>query len=403
MSSITKINKKNKNPSVSWKILVGALLVIIAVMVHHLIVSFVGVEMVDLRLHETDVNILYSTDMHADFHSYGGSSFFYVHRGQMQYMSSSGDLLWHFPLSLTVPIMATRGETVAVGEERGRRVYVFNAEGQLWYRADFLHPVIYYSVNRSGYLSVILSTEGGYEVRVHAPGNVTEYLYRNIIPNANRFPIAVDTSEDGRFVSIAVLDVGATAMISRVLFSFTRDFVEAQPFTDGLIFMTEFHGEFAFRTHFTECGRVLVFTDRQITAFMPETENEFFRELWRIPLRNQLDELYIHDRGFAYVTGTPFLNQRQATPAGVLHMYSFDGEITGTLELGRRASPVHLSARGDAVLLGMGRTFYAVRHDGTRLWTYNATHDVHHMIFLENTDTVLLGGINSASVRRRAR
>jgi len=400
---VKKTTKKKGNSSVSWKILVVSLLVIIAVMVHHLIVSFFGVEAVDMHLQETDVIIRYNTDMHADFHSYGGNNFFFVTREHMQFKSSTGDDLWQYPLSLSVPIMASRGETVAVGEERGRRVYVFNAVERLWYRAEFQYPVIFFSINRSGYLSVILSTDAGYEVRVHSPGYVNEYLYRNIIPNANRVPIAVDTSEDGRLVAISVLDVGTNVMTSRVLFSFTRDFVEAQPFTDGLISIAHFPGEFVFRIHFTECGRALVFTDRQIVTFMPGMQEDLLNEQWRIPLRNQLGELHIHDNGFAYVTGVPFLNQRYATPAGVLHMYDFEGEMTGSLEVGRQASPVHLSARDNAVLLGMGRTFYAVQNDGTRLWTYIATLDVHHMIFLENTDTVLLGGINSASVRRRTR
>ena len=352
----------------------------------------------DLHMAATGVTIDYRFDMRAAFHSHGNTLFFATRDGLQSLSVARGDVQWQQAFHFNDPILVRRGETLAIGESLGRRIYVFGPGG-LRYAADFDEPVLHFSVNQAGYLATILRLGTGYEVRVHSPAHFAQPLYRRTIREANLYPVAVDVSEDGRVIALALLDVHLL-MVSRVQFSYIRE-VDGRGFVDGLFAMENYPGELVFDLRFTRCGRALVFTDSHIIGFQLGGQHNL-PEIFRIPLHNRLDKLYVGEQGFAFVTGEPDLNAAEALAEGNLHIFDMQGRPTGYYPLTRRVSHLTLGP-GNAALVGMDRTFYAVSAQGVRLWTHTTYFDVRQILFLGNTDTVLIAGNHNATVMQRVR
>jgi len=390
---------EKRKPSPAKKILIAILLLSAVFLIQHFIFNVLGIQTrQDLIMTDTEIGISYSFDMSASFYSPGGRFFFFGSRDGMQYISSTGEVRWQHNLNISQPVMIGRGDIAAIWEPDNHRIYVFGPSG-LMYEAALQHPVLYFTVNQTGYLSVITRTGIGYEIHVFNPADPHNPLYgfRAPINDANVFPMSVDVSDCGTYVVKALLDVNVT-MLSRLTFSYIRR-VDSPGTLDGFIASYQFPDEFIIQARFVEGNRLLVLTDQQIRGF--DAGEGTHNPQWNVPLYNQPDQWVVGQSGFAFVTGDAFLNQPEADDPGVLYIYNFNGQPTGTYELGRRAT--HLSMGHGTALVGMGRTFYAISAQGTRLWTASAIQDVHDKFFLDNTDAVLLVGGTRAAVMRRLR
>jgi len=393
------MEEKSERLSPAKKMLIASLLLIGAALVQHLVFDLVGVEArQDLIMTDTGIGIDFGFDMQPSFHSPGARHFFFAARDGVQVLNSTGELRGLHSFDMNQPKMVGSGDMVAVGESGGQTVYVLNSN-RLMYTASLQHPALYFTVNRTGFLSVIMKTDTGYILQVFNPNNAYDPRYglRAPLNDVNVFPFSIDVSDCGTYVAKAFLDVD-TFLTSRLKFSYFRR-AESRGMPEGLIASNSFPDEFIYRVRFTACGRLIVVTDKRIMGF---SVGDSSRELlWEVPLHNRPDLLHLGERHFAFVTGDAFLNDSEASSPGVLHIYDFNGNQTGSYDIGRRAT--HLSMAHGTVLVGAGRTFIAVNSHGTRLWTYSAMMDVREMIFLDNTDTVLLSGGTGASVMRRLR
>ena len=386
---------EKKKPSMARNLFILVLVVAGIAVVQHFF-GFFGVEArQDLRMTDTEIGLQYNFDVQASFHSYSGRYFFFSTRDGIQHVSStSGESSWQHSFSMARPVMVGRGNVVAVGEENGQSIYVFDTSGLL-YAVQLPNPLLYFTVNISGYLSAIVRTEVGYMILVYSPSNPDSYIYRAPFNDNNVFPFSVDVSNCGTYIAKALVDVNRL-LFSRLTFSYVRR-VDSRGVPDGLFAAYELPGELIVRSRFTNCGKVIVVTDRRILAYEPGTQGN----LWSINFYNQPDRLHIGDNKLAFVTGEAFINEIEAKSPGVLHIFDFNGLLLSTYDLERRAN--HLSISHNTVLVGTDRTFYAINQQGTRLWTYTAMQDVRQMLFLENTDTILQAGGNRATVLRRLR
>ena len=397
MQFMDKGRDEKKKLSPGRKLLIASGLLIAAALVQHLVFDMIGVEARgDLHMVDTAIGVSYGFDMHPSFYAPGGRSFFFAARDGVQNLTSGGELRWQDGFNLALPLMVGRGDIVAIGEPNGHKIYVYGPDGYL-FSVNLPHPAIYFTVNASGYLSVIMQTGSNYIIEVFHSDD--RHYYRMPIYDTNVFPFSVDVSNCGTYVAKALLDVD-TLILSRLTFSYVRRAESrAHMMTEGMFRSYRFDNEFIVRVRFTDCGRVIAVTDKQIIGFMADSGHQGSE--WSIPLHNRPDKLYIGDNILAFVTGDAFLNDPNADAVGVLHIYNFDGRHTGSFDLGRRAT--HLTMNHNTVLAGTDRTFYAINQQGNLLWEHSAIQDVRDMIFLDNTDTILLAGGTRAMVMRRIR
>ena len=355
----------------------------------------------DMQLVNTQVRISYGFDAHPSFHSNSSRFFHFVTRAGIRYVASDGTNREHHQFSLTRPRMATRGNIVAVGEaERGRIIFVYDSSEHLYTVAPD-NPVLGFSVNGSAYLSVITQRDDGYGIHVFNRRNIVEPLYSKRVSQGVSpmlMPVAAEVSDNGRFIAVAYLDLNVQ-LTTIVDFMFINQ--EDAPWgTDGLFAQKSFPDEILLGMRFMANNTVLIITDRRINLY--NTTGDEVQLAWSVELHNNLDQLAFYgDTRFAFVSGAPIgVGNSEADPVGTVNMFNLSGQ-TGSFELGRAAT--HLSMGHNAVIVGSNRYFHAVNARGESLWHHNAVHDVRDMIFLDNTDTVLIAGPNRAYVWRRQR
>ncbi|MCL2362496.1 MAG: DUF5711 family protein [Defluviitaleaceae bacterium] len=379
-------------------VLIGIIIIAIAFLAQS-VFGLSGFGASNMRLVNTDNGVSFAFDSNPSFHSNGGRFFYFVTRTGVRYVNDRGESRWSESFTITRPHMATRGDMVAVGEaDSGRAIYVYNSEGHL-YTQNLDHPARGFYINAAGDLAVIVQLDSGFEVSVYNQLRHYDRLFGTQISQTARpmhIPVVADVSECGRFVAIAYLD------FDRHL----STLIEFWPIgnapwgTDGLFAQMEFPGEGFINMRFMTDNNVLIITDSRIT--LQRIVGNALEEVWTEPLHNRLDQLaFCGNNRFAFAAGAPSTpDGRYADPLGTVNIFDISGQ-TGSFQLGRRIT--HLSMGNNAVIVGADRHFHAVNATGNSLWYYNAIHDVRDIIFLNDTDTVIIAGPNRAYIWRRQR
>ena len=382
-------------------LLVGVLIFGLAALVQFTF-NLVNIGGEDIRMVNTGHGVTYAFDANPSFYSNGSRNFYFALRTGIRLVPSGGGAYrWQESFSFTRPHMAARGDVVAVGElGQGRKIYVYNADGNM-YSVDLNHPVTGFSVNAAGYLSVITQVDGGFHIRVFNQHNNSSHMWEWRSYHVNyplRFPVAAELSGDGRYIAIAYWNADGTQLATDVQF-WETDNREVRFGTDGL-FAGEFIEEAFIAMRFMANNRLLLITDSRIMLYSVSISG--VEEVWSKPLYNRIDQLAFYGNNrFAFAAGAPLRpDGRYADPLGTVNIFDLNGS-TGRFYLGRRAT--HLTMGHSAVIVGSDRYFHAISARGTSLWYHRTLHDVRDMIFLDNTDTVLIAGANRAYVWRRQR
>ena len=213
-----------------------------------------------------------------------------------------------------------------------------------------------------------------------------------------RFPVAAEVSEDSRYLAIAFLNTDGRQVDTSLEF-WSLDTQEARFGTDGVFAGKDRDAAFI-SMRFMANNQLLLITDRQINLY--GVGGNAVQDVWEVPLNNRMSRLAFYGNNrFAFVSGGPISpDGRDADPVGTVNIFDLNGQ-TGRFYLGRNAT--HLSMGHSAVIVGADRYFHAVSARGTSLWYHRVVHDVQDIIFLDNTDTVLIAGTNRAYVWRRQR
>ena len=364
--------------------------------------NLIGVGAEDMRMVDTGHGVSYAFDANPSFYSNNSRFFYFATRTGIRYVpSGSGSGGWQETFSLTRPHIAARGDIVAVGEiERGRIVYVYNSSGYM-YSVALDHPLMGFSVNATGYLSVITQVDGGYYIHVYNQQHNVDYVMQRRSYHVDfpmHFPVSAEISEDGQYLAIAYLNLSGRNLATELEFLHIGT-QEARFGTDSLFAGKDLDEAFV-AMRFMANNQLLLITDTQIRLL--SIQDNTFQEVWAGPLNNRIDQLaFCGNNRFAFASGAPISpDGRDADPLGTVNIFDLNGQ-TGRFYLGRRAT--HLSMGHGAVIVGSDRYFHAVSARGTGLWHHFALHDVRDMIFLDNTDTVLIAGANRAYVWRRQR
>lgn len=362
------------------------------------------------RMESTGHSVSYNFDDSPSFHAGNSNFVHFVTRYGLSYRNSNMVIRWSESFNFTRPISVARGDIVAVGEERGgRRIYVFNDEG-LMYNIEFENAVSFFSVNELGLLSVVVQTTFGHYVRVYSPLNgrsqrESDFIFYSRIVGDLLYPILVEVSPSGRYVVIASLDT-RTTLQSVVEF---RYLTEADAITNratqGFIAHRQFHRELVTTLQFMEGERLIVGTTSDIICFRLVSrmyDVTLVQEEWRITPENNIAHIaFYNSRYVAYVTGDRRIGAVDPSPVGTVYVLNLNNDNIGTFSIGRPVT--HFSMAHGAMLIGADRNFHARTLRGAHIWEHNVIHEVRDVIFLGNTDTILVAGANRAEVHERRR
>jgi hypothetical protein len=347
----------------------------------------------------------YDFDSGASFHSNDSRNFFFATREGMRYISSNEILLWNMPFSFTNPWLAARGDYVAIGEERnGRVVHVFNTEGPV-FSVTMENPILSFGINETGFLTLIVQYDRGYGVYVlnrHRTGPNSENAffhwdtYDHLIT-----PTHAEVSADGKYITIVTVDLSFGVRTS-VQFRYTSQW-DAWGTDMGLFATEDFPGQLITAIRFMNDNRIIIATTSQITGFQLGPGHQVSKKLWEIQLENVKTHIdFYNGTHFAYITGERLtMTPGEGDPPGTVHIFSTNGIPTGTFELGRRAT--HLRMGHNSVIVGGDRSFHAMNFRGNPLWEHTTLFDTRDVLFLDDTNTILVAGSNQMEIFERRR
>ncbi|MCL2203638.1 MAG: DUF5711 family protein [Defluviitaleaceae bacterium] len=388
--------------STTAKVLVALVLIIAAGVLHIAfnVTDFFG-RGGDLRWVNTGRGVSYTVDAGAVFHGHESPFFFIATRDGVRYVSQFGESRWYTTMTLRRPILWGQGGYIAVSEgDRGRVVSVFDANG-LAFSESFDYPVHTFSVNRNGFLSVILQMDDGYAVQAFHRQSVYRPMFRIVMREADHpgvIPLMSEMSDDGRVIALGLLDVRGR-LHSKIQFRYT--YRGDGWGTHGIFAEVSLEDQMLFHMRKTSNNRLVAITDTQIIVYTRDA-NDRISTTATIPLYNHLVDVAFDESGrFAVALGAAFLNAAVAEPMGTVKIFDPGGTQIGTFEAGRRVTSLSMGHGG--VIVGKDRNFTAITVTGERLWEYIALQDTRDFLFLENSDTVLIAGASRADVWRRQR
>jgi len=360
-----------------------------------------------IRMEPTGLSVSYNIGDSPSFHSNGSNNFFFLTREGISYRAANMGISWSETHSLNSPVKVARGNFVAIGEALGgRRVYVYDSYGY-YFSVTMDETIQTFTVNESGVLAVIVQTAyGGHGVHIFTSQNTRLSIYHMRIVGHMLQPTSVDVSGCGRYVAVAVLDMGLRYS-STLKVAYLNEASATQWGVQFGIFANEsFDMQMIKRVRFMEDNRLVVLLDSQIVCLQVISRVYAVSALqyqWSRALDNYLTHFMWYDnRHFAYITGERRIGMQGDNPVGTMYVVSaLSGDPVGHYSLGRRVT--HLSMGHGAVIIGADRNFHAIAFNGTHLWEHNSLHETRSVIFLNDTDTVLIAGAHRAEVHERRR
>ena len=392
-----KVTKPKEKKPILKRLMVGTLTIGI------LIFAFSGIQGFGqpryMRIVNTDIGFSFNHDDEPSFYSNDSAFFFQVTRTSIRKLGSNAENRWSEMLFFSRPIMVSRGNIVAVGEDRGRVINVFNENGHL-FSSTFEYPVLSFSVTETGFLTVILQLDVGIRVQVHGEHHTNpNFLFRNDIHSPLLHPVSAEMAANGRYVVITFLDM-QNHIDTIVQFYFTRE-EDAWATDRGLFSQVPLLNEMPIHTRIMNNNRVLVITDMAIRAYDIGPGNNT-PLVWERALTNRLEHIeFLHGSHFAIALGERIPGVLYAPPPNTVQVFNMNNVQTTYIEMDRRISQLHMS--NNAVVIGTDRFFIAKTLAGDILWEYVALHDVRDFLLLENTNTFLVVGAARAEVWRRQR
>jgi len=406
--ALVKHMKNIKNMKTKTKILIFVG-ILTAIMVVQFFLPDLG-QTHAIRIEPTGQTVSYNFGDSPSFHSYNTGFFFFLIRDGLTYRAPDTTVRWSASLSLNHPHMVVRGDIVAVGELRGgRSVHVFDTDGLL-FSIDKEDTILFFSVNEIGVLSVVVQTSTGHTIYAYTQQSArdSEYIFRQRITQNLQTPTAVEISADGRYIAVAIMDV-FPRLHTTVQFRYLNQ-ADAIAFRvdDGLFSAEIFDDQAVFAMRFMADNNLVVVTNSQIIChrITPRDHSVCLREeAWRVQPQNLIEELVFYgDRHVIYVTGNRRVGVTDASPVGTVYVRNvIDGSYVGYFSLGRRVT--HFSVGHGSFIVGSDRNFHAADFRGNHLWEHNTLHETRDVLFLGDTDTILIAGANRAEihVRRRIR
>ncbi|MCL1884165.1 MAG: DUF5711 family protein [Defluviitaleaceae bacterium] len=387
------------------KILIAVIIVIAVVLVQFLLLPWLGFGTDrEMSIVGTGRGFTYDFDSGAAFHSNDSRFFYFATRDAIRYVASNEVLVWSETFSFNNPWLAARGDYVAIGEESGGRIIrVFDSDGPVFH-ANFENPVLAFWINETGFVSAIVQYERGYGVYVlnrHLPNPENPFFHFDIYSELI-FPMFAEVSADGRYIAVATTDLNFEIVRTSVQFRYTSQW-DAWATDRGLFATEEFPDQFITAMQFMNNNRLVIATTSQIVGFQLGPGHTISRRMWDIQLDNAKTHIeFYNGTHFAFAIGDRLpMAASEGDPLGMVRIYGINGVETGTFELGRRAT--HLRMGHNSVIVGGDRSFHAMDFRGNPLWEHTSLFDTRDVLFLDNTNIILVAGSIQAEIFERRR
>lgn len=366
------------------------LLVILGIIAGSLYLRSIGTNIIDLVLTYKPVTTKVLEPINFDADS--KSSFAIIQNHYVQATKDgvkySGGSNWNKTYTMNSPIMISEGNIVAISELNNRIVYVFN-EKDIMYDVQTDFPIQQFSINRLGYLAIIMRNNDKYIVKVYTPSGEVS-TERNFGVEQN-YPIATDISEDGKSVAISVLDTSSTNYVSAITFLTVGKEGEAEVL-DSLYASIDKSNEIIFATAYMEDNIFIAVSDKTIIAADATTA----KIIWEITLNNEITALDMSDGKTIAIGLGDELPGGSDYKSGTAIWYDTSGKKLGHYETAKKIKLIN--CKSNRVLVYSGKSIYGLTKNSHLLWEHIVLQDVNQMLIFNDLSRMLVAYKNSAQI-----
>lgn len=298
----------------------------------------------------------------------------------VKYYAGMGDQKWNDTFNMTSPAVAAEGGYIAVGDMSGKNIRVYGAAGML-YSLQTEGSVMQFALNKNGYLSVITKELNSYRIYIYnAKGNL---LKERVEESIGVYPLSSDVSDDNRMFAVSYLDTADITPTARVL-SFFINTDDSEEYTDSMFAAVEKSDEIIPAVSYWSDGTLAVVSDKCIYGIGAKDG----QEAWKYELENSVDYASFGAADYVVVALGDSVANRDGRERGTVCWIDSSGREAACYESGETVT--YLNAAEKGVVIGNGREYSGLTHNGNLSWNYTATADTSDLIPMEKLNRVMV-------------
>jgi len=325
------------------------------------------------------------------FYSYpNAGGYFCATKDGVKFVGENGEMKMNHMYSMSSPTLAGDGGIIAIAEQRGNMIYVYNSSGLL-YEQRMKNPILGFSVNKSGLCSVMTQTENDYTISVYNQNGSLKHE-KFVAAKQTVFLAATAVSDDGRVLAELYYDVSGIDISSKITFSYINK-GESIDYPDGVFGANdEFSGQIVYVIEFTPDNRLITLSEKELSCIDPESNCQ---KIAAMAINNKISAFCLTDSGFAIAYGEAVSSDAEAV--GIVKAFRLDMSEAATFQSDGKVT--YLYGSNGAFVIGNGRDYTAINNNGGGvLWKYNAQKDLKQLIFINGTKKILCVGENKADL-----
>ncbi len=335
----------------------------------------------------------YPYDSKSSFY-YNGKNYFHCTKDGFVSFNNKGSERYNVAFTMNNPILKADGNIIAVSEERGNSVYIFDDSG-LILNKNFENPVLGVSVSRSGLFTVLLQKDSVYELQVYEKKHGAEPIWSGFFEDHNIFPLNAAISNDGRILAVNLLDASQLYPYSKLVFYYTNA-SEGRSYEDTM-FASKQAEDVIGLIKFVDNNNLFTVSAQELTLY---SITESVTKKWAYEFKNRVSNVaFMDSKGIALTLDESIVNKSGEDYKVIA--YNISGNRIIDYLLKRPAT--YLSANADGLIVGINRNYYALNTKNSLLWEYIATFDIRQIFLTENLQSAFYVAGNEASGIKRTR
>lgn len=303
----------------------------------------------------------------------------------VQFLNSIGDQKWSDTFTMTTPSMIREGNFVAVGDMSGRTITVYNDVGKQ-YSIQAEGALVWFGLNKNGYLSVISNHDTYYEVMVYDSSG--QQMKGRVEESPGVYPLSVDVSDDNTVFAVSYLDISDVTPVTKILFFYVGE-VEQGDYTDSMFAAKSEEGQVIPVISFMKDNVLVAISDTKIDGF-----NIAGEKIWEIPFTNRVEQVDFENSNYTLISFGESLSGKDGIEPGTVWWINSAGKTTATFEAGGTVD--YLKASEELVVIGSHNHFYGVKHNGRVLWECSGQGQVSDILMLDSDTKALYVTTQSA-------
>lgn len=328
----------------------------------------------------------YEAGSMADFYTYNKNIYFCT-KESMTLMDKMGQQVWKDSYSMLDPIMVYDKDVVAIADELGTALRVYNSNGAL-YTVEAECAISTFAVNENGYCAIIMKNENSYILNLYSETGALKCTGN--YPVEKGIPMAVEISNDNKIYAVSFLNTSDIKISSNVVFYYIED-TDIKTSEEGESMFASFVEEDAVVAvmEFMEDNSLIAVSDNSITCARVNTVNVKYEQKWRIELNNQLKAVgFVGNKYLVTANAQAIINSKEKENENLVKWYDLNGQVTGTYENGKNITGIFASENG--TVIACDRSFAGVNTTGKELWSYTSVQDITRALLFDDFGSVML-------------